>query len=100
MKISWAEREAELKGELAGLRSQVGAAAMARWQNAPAPPSAPSPSARRRRLAVHSSEDSTDYEDSENDENDVVANVLGAGKSWARAPRSSSCRGTRAPPRG
>ena len=54
---------------------------MARWQNAPAPPSVPSPSARRRRLAVHSSEDSTDYEDSENDENDVVANVLGAGKS-------------------
>ena len=81
LKISWAEREAELKGELAGLRSQVGAAAMARWQNAPAPASAPSPSGRRRRLAAHSSEDSTDYEDSENDENDVVANVLGAGKS-------------------
>ena len=82
LKISWAEREAELKGELAGLRSQVGAAAMARWQNAPAPASAPSPSGRRGRLAVHSSEDSTDVEDSDNDENDeVFANVLGAGKS-------------------
>ena len=62
LKISWAEREAELKGELAGLRSQVGAAAMARWQNAPAPASAPSPSGRRgRRLAARSSEDSTDH---------------------------------------
>ena len=83
LKIGWAEREAELKGELAGLRSQVGAAAMARWQNTPmAPPSMPR---RGRRVAVSSDDSRTDgYSSSESgafDENDDLANVLNAGKS-------------------
>ena len=83
LKIGWAEREAELKGELAGLRSQVGAAAMARWQNTPmAPPSMPR---RGRRVTVSSDDSRTDgYSSSESgafDENDDLANVLNAGKS-------------------
>lgn len=83
LKIGWAEREAELKGELAGLRSQVGAAAMTRWQNTPmAPPSMPR---RGRRVAVSSDDSRTDgYSSSESgafDENDDLANVLNAGKS-------------------
>ena len=78
LKIGWAEREAELKGELAGLRSQVGAAAMARWQNTPmAPPSMPR---RGRRVAVSSDDSRTDGYSS-SDENDDLANVLNAGKS-------------------